>query len=132
MKLTEVKTFFIAEKKLAAPHVLKFMNRLGSWDTMQLTRYRSTNIKTTANTFDCDDVEKISSIDSRKTYTYYTQDMVAGNFDWLTDLMLSPVVLIDNSYVKLTDSPYQIDGLDDLIQFELTVTPLREEIGIKL
>jgi len=130
MRITEIKTYIIAPS-IERPRECKFMNRVGAWDSIQLTKYRTESIGTEPTWYHSATHQKVAEVSSEKEIQYFTQWYPGDCFEWLKDLVLSPEVYIDGKYVKIKDMSYEYDNKEYLFSFTLTVVPQWQENRIR-
>lgn len=131
MQLTEKKTFVITQS-LDSPISCLFMNRFGVFEQIQLTKYKIEKLDTEVHYFGSVDHNKTRTVTTDKTLTYYTQWYSMDYFDWLKDLVLSPMIFIDGNYVMITNTKYEKDNTLQLFSIELNVLPQYSENVLSL
>ncbi|WP_066834911.1 hypothetical protein [Rufibacter ruber] len=132
MKITNTKTYNVAES-LPNPVEIQFMNLKGSFDIVQFTRYKDSELKFKANLFGAFGADRVSSVSSSRTETYYSTYLDEATYHWLVnDLLHSPVVRINGRYVRISDQSVKYDNLQKLYTIELTVSPEFEKNHISL
>ena len=75
--------------------------------------------------------ERVSSVTAKSNITIYSTWLPNKAHDWLKDLVLSPVVLLDGKYVKLQDTTHKYDSTEDVFSLELTLSPEYEQNSIR-
>ena len=131
MRITEIKSFMVGPP-IEAPTDILFLNRAGGWDSIQATRSLSKELKTKASLYASVDHFRVNAVASEKTITYYSQWYESRYFDWLQDLLLSPLVFVGGKMVKVQDASYAWDRDEDLFKLELKVSPKYEENHVRL
>lgn len=124
------KTFIVADN-LLNPQEVTFLNRAGGWDSLQFTRNIREEMKTDVVSYRNATAERVSGVSAKSNITIYSPWLPNKAHDWLRDLVLSPVVLLDGKYVKLQDTTHKYDSTEDVFSLELTVSPEYEQNSIR-
>ncbi|RNI30959.1 hypothetical protein EFA69_06615 [Rufibacter immobilis] len=131
MKITETKVFNLTPRLKNAVRVT-FLNRRGGTDCVSFTRFYNTEVKTKGQTFNAGISERTYAVEADRTNTYHSQHLSEAEFNWLQDLMLSPVVSVNGQQVRVLDSSYKFDSIDRLWTIELQVQSIFSENKITL
>ncbi|MFD2717899.1 hypothetical protein ACFST9_04185 [Hymenobacter monticola] len=124
------RTFLVADN-LLEPQEVTFLNRAGGWDSLQFTRNIREEMKTDVISYRNATAERVSGVSAKSNITIYSTWLPNKAHDWLRDLVLSPVVLLDGKYVKLQDTTHKYDSTEDVFSLELTVSPEYEQNSIR-
>lgn len=125
-------TFLVADE-LVNPVLVSFMNRKGTWDMMHFRSNTETTYKTKNNSFFNAYGQRIYNVDMNPSITYHSSYLTPTEYIWLIDMKGSPVVYVNQSYVRQLDTePFKIDSTVGLSFYDLVVSPDFDENTIKL
>ena len=132
MKITQTRSFQVATA-LHQPVEVLFLNRMGGWCTLQLTKFRTSGLDTERHTYATSQRQRTFKVEATDKVTYYSPYLSPSDYDWLRDLALSPFVMVGGAYVNVIElKGFELDNFNDIWSFEMTVSPEREENKITL
>ncbi|MBF9237453.1 hypothetical protein I2I05_08585 [Hymenobacter sp. BT683] len=120
------------EDDVDQPVTVLFMNRKGTWDSLHFNRDTDTTIKLKSLAFANGYGQRTYQVSTDTTLTYYSGWLTADEYEWLKDLMTSPVLYINGSYYRQEDATFEKTTRLGLFTIELNVKPANEENTIKL
>lgn len=132
MQITSKRSFTVANN-IKKPIEFKFLNRLGGWDSIQLVKYKATELKVTPTTFNTKNGTMVSYISPLTTITYYSTLLTETHFHWLIDLKLSTRIFVDNKLMNVIPGSFKFDTYtDNFYLLEISLSPAVDEKYIKM
>ena len=122
MQLTPKLTLKVVTN-LPEPNTIKFRNQLGGWDTVQVNKYKVTELGFKPTTYRNTAGEFTSAVDVNRTETFFSIWLENDAFEWLTELFTSTQVYINNKYYIVQPGKLKFDDFEKLWNFEVVGTP---------
>lgn len=135
---TDTTNIFTVSKEISIdspiqnPINAQYMNRLGSWDAVQLRRDSESETKNKPSTFTAFQNNRVYEVDTDTTTTYHSSYLTLAEYNWLQGMASSPAVYINNKYATLTPQSFKKDTSLGLTVLDITVIHDNEEDSIKL